>query len=453
MKHEIFTNHAVAFILITRVCLVFMISIFTLLRTWLLKKILYKVLWGVLLCSYGSTFSVKSAKLIWFVADLEEQANVKKLLSQFEKSYPKKKNLIQIQFELDHHYQGKIQELLEEAPDLITLQNGYVTRGLLQSGLLQDVQDIWVQNNLNNIYASAINSVSLGNRIYGVPISYQDPIVFLYRKSLVKKYQIHKLPSTWEALQKICQTLVDIKQIPIMTGLSDEQGGWMWLQALLPGVLSLPELLSLMTQVEKPAERLVEILDILDTCRNSHFWNKDAAEISYQDALYRFVEKQEGVFFLAKRSALLNFSLESQQDLEYFFLPSWNQRNQSTAFMSVKSLFCFKTGYQKPGVQDFLRFISRKKTIRKFHKDLFYKMSPETLNFLSLLKFWNPDQKKQYFYKKSKRFFINDLKKELPQSLYQSMRIFVLRNILQKSGMINRTLDEEWNHHIDPHKQ
>ena len=77
----------------------------------------------------------------------------------------------------------------------------------VNAGWVEPLDDLFTQVELDEYLASAIDSATINNKLYGIPYRIDSGMLY-YRKDLLDKYSIDP-PSTWEQLIKASETIIE----------------------------------------------------------------------------------------------------------------------------------------------------------------------------------------------------------------------------------------------------
>ena len=106
--------------------------------------------------------------------------------------------------------------LTSQSPDVITWFAGNRMKAFVDRDLLDDVSDIWADNNLSESMASSLPALTIDGRQYGVPYSYYQWGVY-YRKDIFDNLGL-SAPETWDEFMAVNKTLKDNGVTPITIG-------------------------------------------------------------------------------------------------------------------------------------------------------------------------------------------------------------------------------------------
>ena len=106
--------------------------------------------------------------------------------------------------------------LTSQSPDVITWFAGNRMKAFVDRDLLEDVSDVWQDNNLSASMASSEPALTIEGRQYGVPYSYYQWGVY-YRKDIFDNLGL-SAPGTWDEFMAVNKTLKDNGVTPITIG-------------------------------------------------------------------------------------------------------------------------------------------------------------------------------------------------------------------------------------------
>ena len=118
----------------------------------------------------------------------------------------------------DHEgYKTSIRNFLTaDAPDLANWYAGNRMLPYVNAGLFEPVDDVWEEHGLLESLKSAVPSMTIDGKIWGVPYTYYQWGVY-YRKDIFEDLGI-AVPTNWEEFKQAGQTLIDNGVTPITIG-------------------------------------------------------------------------------------------------------------------------------------------------------------------------------------------------------------------------------------------
>ncbi|MFQ3231072.1 ABC transporter substrate-binding protein [Reinekea sp.] len=120
--------------------------------------------------------------------------------------------------EYDHEgYKSAIRNwLVTSPPDVVFWFAGNRMKYFVERGLLDDVSDVWADQDLSDSMSSTKASMTVEGKQYGVPYSFYQWGMY-YNKDMFDKYGLSE-PKTWEEFLAVCETLKNNGIAPITIG-------------------------------------------------------------------------------------------------------------------------------------------------------------------------------------------------------------------------------------------
>lgn len=106
--------------------------------------------------------------------------------------------------------------LTSEAPDVIYWFAGERMKTFVDRGLLEDVSDVWVDNDLADAMSSSLSAMTVDGKQYGVPFTYYQWGVY-YRSDIFAEHGLTE-PKTLDDLVNVCETLSGAGIAPVTIG-------------------------------------------------------------------------------------------------------------------------------------------------------------------------------------------------------------------------------------------
>lgn len=128
----------------------------------------------------------------------------------------------------DHEgYKSAIRNFLTaDAPDVASWYAGNRMAPFVKAGLFEDVTPLWDQQNLREPLKSAVKSMEIDGKMWGIPYSYYQWGIY-YRKDLFEKLGLTP-PKTWDELLAVSAKLKSEGITPFAIGTKSlwPTGGW-----------------------------------------------------------------------------------------------------------------------------------------------------------------------------------------------------------------------------------
>lgn len=148
-------------------------------------------------------------------SDPAPQKAFQQLIDAFEKANPD----ITVKWnKFDHEgYKSAIRNFLTaDAPDLANWYAGNRMAPFVNAGLFADVSDVWEENGLKEQLKSALPSMTIDGKQWGVPYTYYQWGIY-YRADIFKDKGIEP-PQTWDELLAVCAKLKEAGITPFAIG-------------------------------------------------------------------------------------------------------------------------------------------------------------------------------------------------------------------------------------------
>jgi raffinose/stachyose/melibiose transport system substrate-binding protein len=171
-----------------------------------------------------STGSSASTVTIWDIRTGSEQQAVQKAASAFNTAHSNIHAVVD--FFQNDPYKQKLQVAMgaHNPPDIFFGWGGGVLKSYINAN---DVYDLTSALNAdsswkNRFLPAVMSGVTFNGKIYGVPNSGMQPVLFFYNKNIFSKYHLNP-PQTWSELLSVISTLKQHNIIPIALA-----GGSQW---------------------------------------------------------------------------------------------------------------------------------------------------------------------------------------------------------------------------------
>lgn len=148
-------------------------------------------------------------------SDPAPKAAFEALIADFEAEHPD----VTVTWNIFDHegYKTSIRNFLTaDAPDLANWYAGNRMLPYVNAGLFEPVDDVWEEHGLLESLKSAVPSMTIDGKIWGVPYTYYQWGVY-YRKDIFEEHGI-AVPTNWDEFKAAGQTLIDNGVTPITIG-------------------------------------------------------------------------------------------------------------------------------------------------------------------------------------------------------------------------------------------
>ena len=148
-------------------------------------------------------------------SDPAPKAAFETLIADFEAEHPD----VTVTWNIFDHegYKTSIRNFLTaDAPDLANWYAGNRMLPYVNAGLFEPVDDVWEEHGLLESLKSAVPSMTIDGKIWGMPYTYYQWGVY-YRKDIFEEHGI-AVPTNWDEFKAAGQTLIDNGVTPITIG-------------------------------------------------------------------------------------------------------------------------------------------------------------------------------------------------------------------------------------------
>lgn len=164
----------------------------------------------------GSGGSSSSTVSIWDIRTGSEQKIVQKITDDFNSSHSNIHAVLNF-FENDP-YKQKLQVAMgaHNPPDIFFGWGGGVLKSYINANDVYDLTNDFNADSAwkNRFIPSILGSATFGGKLYGIPTSGVQPVLFFYNKAIFKQYNLNP-PQTWNELLSAINTLNQHSIIPI----------------------------------------------------------------------------------------------------------------------------------------------------------------------------------------------------------------------------------------------
>jgi raffinose/stachyose/melibiose transport system substrate-binding protein len=166
--------------------------------------------------SQTTTGSGSSTVTVWDIRTGSEQQVVQSITNAFNAAHP---NIhVAVNYFQNDPYKQKLQVAMgaHNPPDIFFGWGGGVLKSYIDANDVYDMTaDLNADSSWKNRYLPAVMSaVTFDGKIYGVPNSGMQPVLFFYNKDIFNQYHLTP-PDTWNALLQAINTLKQHNVIPI----------------------------------------------------------------------------------------------------------------------------------------------------------------------------------------------------------------------------------------------
>lgn len=175
--------------------------------------------WGLTACGTSGPASASGGASMWSVSGDPNETIRKNSVAAFGKANPNDE--IRVTFFQNDAYKTKIKTAIGagQAPTLIYGWGGGTLKSYADAKQVEDLTS-WFDSNPDvkkRLFASAFAAATVDGKIYAIPATTVQPIVFYYNKDLFTKANVQP-PKTWDDLLSLVKTFNDMGVAPISLG-------------------------------------------------------------------------------------------------------------------------------------------------------------------------------------------------------------------------------------------
>jgi len=278
------------------------------------------------------------------------------LIEKFKKENPD----IEVKFNVFDHegFKTSVRNFLtSEAPDVITWFAGNRMKTFVDKNLLEDVSDVWNDNNLKTDMASSLSALTNGDKQWGVPYSYYQWGVY-YRKDIFDKLGIG-VPKTWDDLLAAGKTLRDNGIAPVSIGTKYLWTAAGWFDYLNLRVNGLPFHLELMEgKASYTDPRVVKTFEKWEELIRADFFLENHATYSWQEA-QPFLYQGKAAMYLIGNFIVPFFPENVADKMGFFQFPVIDSNVPMYEDAPTDTLHIPARAKNKEDARKFLAFVAR----------------------------------------------------------------------------------------------
>jgi multiple sugar transport system substrate-binding protein len=274
----------------------------------------------------GLAASIANAGVLIINTDASDpapKANMQQLADGFMKANPDVTVKINT---FDHEgFKTSIRNFLSaDAPDLVTWYAGNRMAPFVKANQFEDVSDVWAKEGLKEKLKSAVSSMTIDGKQWGVPYTYYQWGIY-YNKGVFAKNGITP-PKTWDELLAASAKMKKAGVAPFAIGTKAlwPTGGWFdYLNLRVNGYQFHMDLTS--GKVPYTDKRVAAVFDKWDQLVKPGYYIADHASIDWQDALPALVKGEAGMYLIG------NFAVDqlkkagmTNETLGFFQFPKIN---------------------------------------------------------------------------------------------------------------------------------
>lgn len=194
--------------------------------------------WGLSACgTSGPGASSSGATSMWSVSGDPNETIRKNSADAFVKAHTEEP--IKVTFFQNDAYKTKIKTALGagQAPTIIYGWGGGVLKSYAAANQVEDLTSWFEQNPevKDRLLPSTFGAATVDGKIYAIPATTVQPIIFFYNKELFDKAGVQP-PKTWDELMGLTKTFNDLGIAPLSLGGQSRWTSMMWLEYMFDRV-------------------------------------------------------------------------------------------------------------------------------------------------------------------------------------------------------------------------
>ncbi len=194
--------------------------------------------WGLSACgTSGPGGSSGSGASMWSVSGDPNETIRKNSVDAFEKA--NSGNEIAVTFFQNDAYKTKIKTAIgaDQSPTIIYGWGGGVLKSYAEAAQVEDLTDWFAANPKvkDRLFPSSFGAATVNGKIYAIPATTVQPIVFYYNKELFTKAGAQP-PKTWDELIALAKSFNDLGIAPISLAGQSRWTSMMWLEYMFDRV-------------------------------------------------------------------------------------------------------------------------------------------------------------------------------------------------------------------------
>lgn len=247
--------------------------------------------------------------------------------------------------------------LSSKSPDVVTWFAGNRMKSFVDLDLLEDVSDVWADNDLSNVMSSSKSALTVNGKQYGVPYSYYQWGIY-YRKDIFDQHGL-AVPTNWDEFLAVGRTLKENGIAPVAIGTKFLWTAAGWFDYLNMRINGLPFHIELTDgKVPYTDDRVRAVFQTWKQLLDEGFFIENHATYSWQEA-QPFVFQGKAAMYLIGNFFVPFFPEDLKDDMGYFQFPTINPDLPKYEDAPIDTLHIPARATNKADARKFLAFIAR----------------------------------------------------------------------------------------------
>lgn len=192
---------------------------------------------GISACGTSGPAGAAAGTSMWSVSGDPNETIRKNSLESFGKANPD--DAMKVTFFQNDAYKTKIKTAIGagQAPTVIYGWGGGVLKSYAEAAQVEDLTSWFAENPdvKDRLFASALGAATVDGKVYAIPSTTVQPIVFFYNKELFAKAGVQP-PKTWDELLSLVKTFNGMGVAPLSLGGQSRWTSMMWLEFMFDRV-------------------------------------------------------------------------------------------------------------------------------------------------------------------------------------------------------------------------
>ncbi|MDV7104715.1 extracellular solute-binding protein [Vibrio sp. TH_r3] len=247
--------------------------------------------------------------------------------------------------------------LVTSPPDVVYWYAGNRMKTFVDRGLIEDVSDLWQEQDMMSDFKSAAPAMTVNGKQYGVPYTYYQWGVY-YRKDLFEKFGIAE-PKTFEELKSAAATLKKNEVAPFAIGTKYLWTAAGWFDYLNLRTNGLDFHIQLMDgKVPYTDERVKKTFENWKELVEPGYYLKNHASYSWQEA-QPFLYNGQAAMYLIGNFIAPNFPEEIKDKMGFFQFPVIDPSVPMAEDAPMDTIHIPAKAENKADARKFLKFVAQ----------------------------------------------------------------------------------------------
>ena len=250
-----------------------------------------------------------------------------------------------------------------DSPDVFTWRPGNLSIPLIESGLVEDVSDIWAERELDVFMSSARLTSSHEGKQWSIPITSSSWGIY-YRADIFENFSLAE-PTTWEEFELVAQTLIDNDIAPLTIGTRffwPAGGVFDYLNLRVNGYDTYIQ--HALGEIAYTDDRIRRVFNIWRDMVDSGYFIDGHEDMSWQDAISPLADGGAAMYLMGNfivpqfEAAVSGSDSAGIARLGYFPFPEIDSNVERSEVAPMESMFISSNANNKLVAKAYLEFLS-----------------------------------------------------------------------------------------------